>query len=613
VCGICGTVALGAAPLEAPDAVERLRGALRHRGPDGEGLWRSDHAALGATRLRVVDLDPRADQPFTDPAGLVLVCNGEIYNAAALRRRYAAYPFRSRSDVEVLLPLYLERGPHGLDQLDGMFAVAIWDAGRALLTLARDRAGEKPLFYAERGGEVWFASEIGALLAAPGVSRIVDRDALAEYVRLGYVREPRTPFAAIRKVPAGTILTLAARGGAAHRYWDPVDRTLPAPDAPSVRRLLEHAVAKQVAADVPIGVFTSGGLDSSLLAALAVRALGADRVHTFTVGFRDRDYDERRFAARLARQLGTRHVEIEVAEADVPAALDALAASGEPIGDPAAIPTLLLAGAARERVTVVLSGEGGDELFGGYPTYLGHLAAARFAQFPAALRRGVRGALSLVPPSSGRVPFEFLLKRFVAVADRPWVERHQAWFGTGLPPEILRPTWREGPPLRAPDPDDPDVLRQAMRLDYETALRERLLVKGDRATMRVALEARAPFLDADLTRAALSAPSRVHVRGLRTKILLRDVARGSVPEFIVRRGKRGLSVPVGRWLNGPLAAVANEQLRRDRLDRQGLLDGAAVARLMAEHRAGRADHGRALWPLLMLQHWVAYWRLEVGR
>ncbi len=612
MCGICGTVAFGAGALEAPEAVEQLRAALRHRGPDGEGLWRTDRAALGATRLRVVDLDPRADQPFTDPAGVVLVCNGEIYNAGELRRRYATYPFRSRSDVEALLPLYLDRGPHGLDQIDGMFAVAIWDAGRARLTLARDRAGEKPLFYTERGGEVWFASEIGALLGAPGVSRAVDPDALAEYVRLGYVREPRTPFPAIRKVPAGTILTFAAEGRAAHRYWQPVDPALPPPDAPAMRRLLERAVGKQVTADVPIGIFTSGGLDSSLLAVLAVRALGADHVHTFTVGFPDRDFDERPYAARLARHLGTRHTQIEVAGSDVPAALDALAASGEPIGDPAAIPTLRLARAARERVGVVLSGEGADELFGGYPTYVGHRAAPGFARLPTALRRGIRAALDRVPPSSGRVPLEFLLKRFVSVGDRPWAERHQAWFGTGLPAEVLRPSWREGPPLSPPDPSDADVVRQAMRLDYETALRERLLVKGDRATMRVALEARAPFLDPDVTRAALSAPSRVHVRGFRTKILLRAVARGSVPEFIVRRGKRGLSVPVGRWLNGPLAAVANEHLGRDRLERQGLLDGAAVAGLMAEHRAGRADHGRALWPLLTLQHWLAYWGLEGG-
>jgi asparagine synthase (glutamine-hydrolysing) len=608
VCGICGTVALGPDPLQGPEAVVRLRAALRHRGPDGEGLWQADGAALGATRLRVVDLDPRADQPFTDPAGAVLVCNGEIYNAAELRRRYAAYPFRSRSDVEVLLPLYRDRGPHGLADLDGMFAVAIWDAASRQLTLARDRAGEKPLFYTERGREVWFASEIGALLADPAVSRTLDLAALAEFVRLGYIREPRTPFAAIRKVPAGTILTLSDSGTVVHRYWCPVDRSSPPPDVITMRRLIERAVAKQVAADVPIGVFSSGGLDSSLLAALAARSLGADQVHTFTVGFRERDFDERPAAARLARTLGTRHVAVTADAAVVPEALDALAASGEPIGDPAAIPTLLLARAAKERVTVVLSGEGGDELFGGYPTYLGHRAVPGFLRLPPGLRRVLRGALERVPASSGRVPLEFLLKRFVSGAERPWAERHVAWFGTGLPGAVLQPEWRV-PPLEPPDPSDHDTVRQAMRLDYETALRERLLVKGDRATMRVGLEARAPLLDPEVTRLALSAPSHAHVRGYHTKLLLRAVARGSVPRFILHRRKRGLSVPVGRWLNGPLAAVADEHLGWIR--QRGVLDGAVVAGLLAAHRAGRADHGRALWPLLTLQHWLAYWGLEV--
>jgi asparagine synthase (glutamine-hydrolysing) len=594
--------------------VERLRAALRHRGPDGNGLWRSDRAALGATRLRVVDLDPRADQPFTAAAGAVLVCNGEIYNAGDLRRRYPTYPYRSRSDVEVLLPLYLDRGPAAIAELDGMFAVAIWDPGRALLTLARDRAGEKPLFYTEQAaqGELWFASEIGALLQAAAVPRALDAAGLADYVQLGYIREPRTPFTAIRKVPAGSILTFTRGRCATRRYWCPADRTTERPDAVAVRHTLERAVARQVTADVPMGVFTSGGLDSSLLAALAVRVLGADRVLTLAVGFRDRDYDERPFAARLARHLGTRHVAVEVPEIGVPAALDALAASGEPLGDPAAIPTWYLARAAREQVTVVLSGEGADELFGGYPTYPGHVAAPAYQLLPQGLRRRIAGVLDRVPPSSGRVPVEYLLRRFVALADRPWTVRHRAWFGTGLPAEILQPDWRVPAELVPPDPDDPDVLRQAMLLDYETELRERLLVKVDRATMHVALEARAPYLDAALTRSAFALPGEAHVHGLRTKCLLRDVARPWVPEFIVRRTKRGLSVPVGRWLNGPLAALADEHLAADRLDRQGLLDGAAVARLLAAHRAGRADHRRALWPLLTLQHWMAYWDLEVS-
>jgi asparagine synthase (glutamine-hydrolysing) len=612
VCGIYGMIARAGDGVGRVDRADAMRRALRHRGPDGHGEVRSSRATVGVTRLRVVDLDPRADQPFADPTGeVVLACNGEIYNAARLRRRFPDYALRSRSDVEVILPLYLAHGPRGLAELDGMFALAIWDGRRSCLTLARDRAGEKPLFYAEGDGELRFASELGAFLRA-GIAGPLDPAAVAEFAMLGYVREPRTLFAAVRKVPAGTVLTFAGDTCAAERYWDPLAGPAEPADAMHMRELLWEAVGKQLAADVPVGVFTSGGLDSSILATLAAHALGPDQVHTFSVGFRDRAFDERRFATRLAHALGTRHVGVEVPESGVPAALDALAGVGEPIADPAAIPTWFLSRAARQHVTVVLSGEGADELFGGYPTYLGHLAAPRFARLPRAVRTAVRRTLERLPASAGRMPLEFLLKRFVNSAGLSWPERHAAWFGSGLPREVLEPPWRPAAPMFAgADPDDPDVVGAAMRLDYETALRERLLVKVDRATMLASLEARAPFLDPAVTRAALGAPGEAHVRGITTKRLLREVARPWVPGFILRRGKRGLTVPVGRWLNGSLAGSLDTALDPDRLDGGGLFSGRVVGRLVAEHRAGRANHARGLWTLFTLHHWMRHWGLEV--
>jgi asparagine synthase (glutamine-hydrolysing) len=609
MCGIYGMVAAGGAPLHHPDHADVMARALAHRGPDGHARRAWHDALLGVTRLRVVDLDPRADQPFADPSGAVaLACNGEVYNAAALRRRYADYPFRSQSDVEVILPLYLDRGPAGLADIDGMFAVAILDRRAGRLVLARDRAGEKPLFTARVGDEWWFASEIGALLGAPAVPRSLDAIALSAFLRHGYIREPATPFTQIQKVPASTVLTIVGNAVTAARYWDPVGDGPAEPAA--LDDLLRAAVARQVRADVPLGVFSSGGLDSSLLAVLAAEVVGPARLRTFAVGFPDRPYDERRFAARLAATLGMPHTSVEVADDEVPAALDALAATGEPIGDPAAVPTLVLARAARPSVTVVLSGEGADELFGGYPTYVGHRLAPVWGRLPRSVRRAARTAINALPSSQGRVPLEFLLKRFAEAAELPTLDRHLRWFANGLPPHAVPFADWSAPPPAAGGGADP--VATALLLDYEGPLRERLLVKVDRATMRASLEARAPYLDPAVTRAALAAGA-AHVRGVRTKLLLREVARRRLPSFILRRRKRGLSVPLGRWLNGPLAGLADRLLRPGRLTQMGLMDAHTVRRLLGEHRANRANHGRALWTVLVVQHWMAHWNLEIER
>jgi asparagine synthase (glutamine-hydrolysing) len=609
MCGIYGMVARRHATLCHPTAADAMARALRHRGPDGHGRRTWDDAVVGVTRLRVVDLDPRADQPFTDPTGMVTVaCNGEIYNAPALRRRYADFPFRSASDIEVVLPLFLDRGADGLAELDGMFALAVLDRRSGRLVLARDRAGEKPLFTACFGGECWFASEIGALLDAKVLPRALDVGALHTFLRHGYVREPRTPFAGIRKVPAGAILTVDDQGTAVRRYWDPDGP--PAASSPGLPTLLREAVARQSRADVPVGVFTSGGLDSALLAALAADLIGPRQIRTFTVGFPDRSYDERRSADRLARALGTTHEAAVVEDDQIVEALDALAATGEPVGDPAAVPTLVLARAAKASVTVVLSGEGADELFGGYPTYVGHRLAPYWARLPAPVRAGVRSALRALPTSGRRVPMTFLLGRFVGAAELPWPERHTAWFTNGVPPDMLgAAAWADETPGRATG-TDPVV--GAMRLDYDGPLRERLLVKVDRATMRASLEARAPFLDPAVTRAARAAGG-AHVRGVWTKRLLREVARPILPRFILRRRKQGLSVPLHRWLNGPLAAAADRLLTPGRLAAAGLIDPMRVAALLAAHRKGRAEHARALWTLLVLQHWLSHWNLEIER
>ncbi len=617
MCGIYGMVSLGDRELGNPEALERMGQLLRHRGPDGHGTVHVSRAAFGAERLRVIDPTPAGDQPFTDPTSRVwLVLNGAIYNAPELRRRYSDYPFRSRSDAETILPLYLERGSAGVADLDGMFALAIYDARTRELMLARDRAGEKPLFFSRRGDEIWFASEVQALLAGPVRIRALDAAAVHDFLTLGYVAEPRTLISQIRKVEAGTAVSFTRRGCHSLRYWDPDatarSRVSTHDAAQRLEQLLARAVTKQLTADVPIGIFTSGGVDSSLLAALAVQAVGAERVRTFSVGFAQRRFDESSHARRLATHLRTRHVSLQIDFATLSEALVAVVDRvAEPVADPAILPTYLLARVAREHVTVVLCGEGADELFGGYPTYLGHRAARWYRRLPAPLRTLTQRLTTALPGSQQRkVSLQYLLKRFTASAQQPLPVRHMEWFGTGLGRHLLRDNhWLAGQEARN-FPDAGDAVDRATLFDYRTYLRDNLLPKVDRATMLSSLEARAPYLDGEVTRFALALDSSLKVRGTTTKWLLKQVARRWLPRTIVHRRKRGLSVPIAQWLNGDLRSEVDRLLSPERIERRGLLRPGTVSQLLTEHRSGHADHGRALWTLLMLEYWIERWVSE---
>jgi asparagine synthase (glutamine-hydrolysing) len=600
VCGIYGMVGGGA--LRYPSVLDEMGEALRHRGPDGHATFTDVDARIGTERLRIIDLHERADQPFASPDDLVwLEANGEIYNASSLRARYPDYPYRSHSDVETILPLYLEHGAAAIEQLDGMFGLAIWDHRTKTLLLARDRAGEKPLFYATVTGETLFASELQCLLRHPDVSRELDREAIGDYLALGYIPEPRTPFAAIRRVPAGTYMRFREGSEETVRYWDPTrftPRAIGEREAiAETQRLIETAVTKQVMSDVPVGVFVSGGLDSSILATLASSAIGVDKVHTFSARFADASYDESGDAAVLAAKMRTKHVPVRTDEETL---LDALhnvtTRVAEPLADPAILPTFLLARAAREHVKVILSGEGADELFGGYPTYLGHKLAPRYDALPSFIRGGLRKLAFTLPSSEKKVTIESLLKRFVADAERPWSERHLRWFGTGLTERV--------PQLDAPGDD---ALTGAMLLDYRSYLRDNLLVKVDRATMLSSVEARAPFLDRDVTAFALSLPPDFRVHGLTTKWVLKKAAEKWLPHEVIHRRKRGLSVPIAGWINRGLRAEVDRLLEPSRLRQRGLVDEPRVTTLLAEHRAGRANHAKALWAVVMLEYWLERW------
>ena len=608
MCGIFGAVSRTEAPLTHPECLPAMAATLRHRGPDGEGFAGHAGAALGARRLAIMDLTA-GDQPFRSPDGAIwMVCNGEIYNAPVLRAecRAAGYSFRSTGDIETIVPLYERFGAEAVARLEGMFGLAVWDDRRRTLILARDRAGEKPLFWttAAGGRELRFASEIQALLVYPDQPRRVDPAGAALYAALGYVPAPHTMFRDIFKLPAAHLLVADAAGVRIRRYWD----AAAAAQQPSrlrapaeLRDTLLRAVERELASDVPVGVFTSGGLDSSFLAAAAARVMAGERIHTYTMKFVEPGYDESRFAEAVTHHIRTVHHVVVADEAALHRAFDVVTGSlAEPVGDPALLPTYLLADAARAHVKVVLSGEGADELFGGYPTYLGHKAAALYARVPNPLRRALRWAVNRWPASDGKVTLEFLLKQFVAAADLPALERHLTWFGAlgpaaGTVPEIA---------CRLTGFPKTDPLNRILWLDFLTYLPDNLLVKVDRATMLASIEARAPFLDREVMELVLPGPSALKVRGFTTKAILKEAARGLVPAEAIVRRKRGLSVPVARWLNTGLAPLADRLLARPRVT------AAPTAALLAEHRAGKANHARKLWPILVAELWADKWGVQ---
>lgn len=606
MCGIYGIVT-GRASLQRPEVFDSMGEALRHRGPDGHADFRKPHAVIGTERLRIIDLHERADQPFASPSGEVwLECNGEIYNAAEIRARYKDYPFRSHSDVESILPLYLEHGVKAVEQLDGMFGLAIWDNRSQTLILARDRAGEKPLFYSRVHGEVIFASELQCLLSHPDLPREIDQEAIADYLHLGYITEPRTPFRAVSRIPAGTYAVFRGEREEIVRYWEPESfaiEPISARDAVrKTRRLVEDAVEKQVMSDVPVGVFISGGMDSSILAALASRFIGVDKVHTFSAAFAEESYDESGDARLLAQQMRTTYVPVRTDETTLREAFDNVTQRvAEPIADAAILPTFLLAREARKHVKVILSGEGADELFGGYPTYIGHKVAPIYDALPSFARAMLRRSVQRVPPSSKKVTLEFLLKRFVHDAERPWRERHVAWFGTGY--EVAGSRGFEADPVTV-EPRNP--VTAAMLLDYTSYLRDNLLVKVDRATMLSSVEARAPYLDRFLTRFALSLPPDLRVRRFTTKWVLKKAAEKWIPKDVIYRRKRGLSVPVASWINGGLRSEVDRLLNPSRLRSHGINE-IYVAQLLADHRSGRANNAKALWAIVMLEAWFERW------
>jgi asparagine synthase (glutamine-hydrolysing) len=588
---------------------------LVHRGPDDEGLFHRGPVALAARRLSIIDL-AHGHQPIANEDGsVVVVQNGEIYNYRELKGELerAGHSFKTDCDTEVLVHLYEEHGDAFLERLRGMFAIALWDEREQRLLLARDRFGIKPLYYRHLDGDLSFASELKAMLEQPGFSRAIDPQAVSAYLAFNSIPAPLTIFAEARKLPPGFLLAWQRGTIRQARFARPAPvsaeevRRESADDlAAELREVLRDSVRAHLVADVPVGVLLSGGVDSGALTALAA-AEATEAVKTFSIGFEESGFDELERARLVARRYGTDHHELILRPDAVELLPKLVEAFDEPFGDSSALPTYLVSELAAGAVKVALSGEGGDELFGGYYTYVADRLAPRVGRL-AALASPLIEAL---PSSDARVGFDYKAKRFARAAKLPPLERHHGWkeiFSAELRGSLLGPRDPGWDPLdlyreRYAETAAAEPLARMQDVDLGIYLVDDLLVKTDRLSMAHSLELRVPFLDQRVAEFALALPTPMKVRGFAKKRLLRQALAPLLPKQVVHGRKQGFSIPIAAWLRGPLEPFARETLAAATLERQGLLDPAVVAPLLDRHCSGGEDLSRQLWGLMALTLW----------
>ena len=624
MCGLSGFLSLDRRPADAA-ILRRMTATLRHRGPDDEGYHVDGPIALGHRRLTIIDL-ATGHQPIANETGTVhAMLNGEIYNYRALAKELQerGHRFSTSSDTEVIVHAWEEFGEDCLARFNGMFAFVLWDAERQTLFAARDRLGEKPFYYAERPGSFVFGSELRAVLAHPDVAATLDLQGFSRYLTHGYVPDPHTILEGVSKLPPGHSLTVTAGKVRTARYWD---ITFPARTVP--RNTVEWAdalwdalcasVRHRLVSDVPVGVFLSGGIDSSAVTAAAVAVEPGRTFQTFSIGFEEPSYSEERFARLVSERLGTEHHQFAFTSVEAMALIERLGTLlDEPLADPAFLPTVHLAHHTRATVTVALGGDGGDELLCGYPTALALGPVRALNRLPVGARRAVARLVDQLPASTRYGSPGFLLKQFFRGAVHPPDVATQIMMGGLLPSEqyaLTTPVVRAAAAAFDPYADVIDVMEDApagdaiSRLVYHHSklyMAGQTLVKMDRATMACGVEARAPFLDPDLVALTCAMPSSLKRHGVTTKYILKRAVAGRLPDEILHRRKQGFGVPLAQWLRGPLRAVIEDTLHPDRLRRVGLLDPRGVSSLVAEHMAGRHDHRKLLWTLVAFERWRA--------
>ena len=620
MCGISGVLDLGGGHVRAEE-IAAMNAAMVLRGPDDEGIHTDGPAGLGHRRLSIIDVAGGHQPLMSEDGEVAALCNGEIYNHLDLRAELTAagHTFATRSDSEVIVHGYEQWGDEVVEKLDGMFAFAVWDRRARRMFLGRDRFGKKPLAFFVRENKFVFASTVSALLRHPAAPRTIDRDALARYLALEFVPAPQTMIAGIEKLrPASTVAVAIGKEIRRRRYWSLEVREGPRPPSSAeakerIRFLLDAAVKRRLMSEVPLGVFLSGGIDSSSIVASA-SALGVAPIRTFSIGFGEASFDETDYAREVAERFGTEHIEERIAPS---AMLEIVPLLGEildePMADGSIVPTFLLARLARRHVTVALGGDGGDELFAGYPTYVAHQLARATAGVPASLVRLAERAVAKLPVSHRNLSFDFKLKKTLEGLRYPLSMRNYVWLGAFAPDTL-------GDLLCEPLPDPARVmqpveeayrdargeshLEKVLSQDVSLYLCHHILCKVDRASMANSLEVRAPFLDTKLAEYVARLPLAMKLDGLTGKAVLKRAMAQRLPARVLHRQKKGFGMPIGEWLRGPLRELSEDLLvGRGGLKDTGLFRVPTLRRLLDEHQRGAVDHRKRLWTLMVLELW----------
>ena len=622
MCGIAGWINLENKSSQNDEAVlHSMCERMKHRGPDSEGLWLENQVALGMRRLSIIDLHTGEQPVYSEDKSIVVVMNGELYNFREVRAdlEKRGHKFETQTDTEILPHLYEEYGDAMLEHINGMFAFALWDKNKKKLLIARDRFGEKPLYYGVFDNQLIFASEPKVLLANSAVKAEINLDALRSYLSFDYVPAPHSIYKGISKLPAAHFLSVESGEIKTRRYWNLTwekkqTKSL-ASSAEELRELLADAVRLRLVSDVPLGILLSGGVDSSTVAAFATQ-FSTEKVKTFSIGFEEDSFDESKFARQVATHLKTEHYEDKLS---VERAADLISEIGlwldEPMSDGSLIPTFLLSRFVRKHVTVALGGDGGDEIFAGYPMYYAHKVSDVYNGIPQFLRSGlIEPFVNNLPVSNKNLSFDYKAKRFVRASKYDLVTRHHSFFGSFslgeqqnvLSKDVLAQTsndiYRDAKDLLKIC-DAANEIEQMQFLDLNFYLAEDILTKVDRASMAVSLEVRAPFLDPRIAEFAASIPLEYKLKGSQGKYILKKAMENLLPKNILHRPKKGFGIPIAEWLKGRLNPLMRELLAPDRLKKQGLFNEKFVQKLIKEHETNLASHHKQLWTLLVFQLW----------
>lgn len=623
MCGICGIIHEDPSRSIDRKILERMNRTMIYRGPDDEGYYVGRGAALAMRRLSIIDV-VGGHQPLSSEDGdIAAVCNGELYNFREIKSDLEGdgHVFRTRSDTEILPHLYQRDGVGFVQRINGMFGLAVWDEPNRTLVIARDRMGKKPLYWTMQDGAFIFASELKAILANPDVQARLSRRSLSKYLAHEYIPAPHSIFENIYKLEPGHLIHLRDGKPTVRKYWDlPMgDELLKISEGEAVERLLDllqRSVKRRLVSDVPLGVFLSGGIDSSAVVAMMARLMDPSDIKTFSISFAEKSFDESSHARRVADHFHTDHREQTVGPDDLIALLPEIAALlDEPMADNSIVPTYALSRFTRQHVTVALGGDGGDELFAGYPTFQAEVYAGIYDKIPAFLKDAVIGPIAdRLPISDDNISFDFKVRQFLKGASVQDISRHMYWMGAFSPEEQKR--------LLAFDIEG-DIFEDIHR--YERAatmcskgnrilyaykklyLAEDILTKVDRASMWTSLEARAPLLDHELVEFVFRLPYGLKLKRLRMKHIFKRAMKGILPPEIIERSKKGFGTPVAKWIKGPLRDMFCDLLAPDRINRDGLFRAGEVWRLLDDHLKCRADNRMKLWTLVVFQNWMEKW------